>query len=57
MINVLIIGLIFGYAGWILYRHVQKGKKGACSGCDKGKTCEAASTLFSCGGGAVDSKR
>ncbi|AHV96271.1 hypothetical protein PSAB_06685 [Paenibacillus sabinae T27] len=43
LINVLIAGAIFGYSGWILYRHVQKGKKGACAGCDKGKSCEAAS--------------
>ncbi|MCL6601377.1 MAG: FeoB-associated Cys-rich membrane protein [Paenibacillus sp.] len=59
MINVLIVGLIFGYSGWMLYRHVQKGKKGACAGCDKGKTCEAASldSPFSCGGGAINSKQ
>ncbi|WP_036649331.1 FeoB-associated Cys-rich membrane protein [Paenibacillus wynnii] len=56
MINVLIVGLIFGYSGWMLYRHVQKGKKGACAGCDKGKTCEAASmdSPFSCNSGSLN---
>ncbi|HEY4431084.1 MAG TPA: FeoB-associated Cys-rich membrane protein [Paenibacillus sp.] len=43
MINVLIITLIFGYSGWMIYRHVQKGKQGACAGCDKAKSCSAAS--------------
>lgn len=43
MINVLIVALVFGYSGWIIYRHVQKGKQGACAGCDKGKGCSAAS--------------
>ncbi|NGM82536.1 FeoB-associated Cys-rich membrane protein [Paenibacillus sp. 7124] len=54
LINTLIAGAIFGYSGWILYRHVQKGKKGACAGCDKGKSCEAASMnspLSCCGPG------
>ncbi|AKG37577.1 hypothetical protein VK70_03560 [Paenibacillus durus ATCC 35681] len=47
MINTLIVAAIFGYSGWILYRHVQKGKKGACAGCDKGKSCPGASNDFS----------
>lgn len=59
IVNVLIVGLIFGYSGWTLYRHVQKGKKGACAGCDKGKTCAAASmdSPLSCSGGIIDNKR
>lgn len=50
MINFLIAGLIFGYAAWALYRHVQKGKQGACGGCGKSKTCAGASadSPFSC---------
>lgn len=50
MVNVIIIVLVFGYSGWIIYRHVQKGKKGACAGCDKSKSCSAALTdsPFSC---------
>ncbi|MFC3748373.1 FeoB-associated Cys-rich membrane protein [Paenibacillus sp. GCM10012306] len=59
MINVIIIGLVFGYSGWMIYRHVQKGKQGACAGCDKGKTCSAASldSPLSCSGGSVKGKR
>ncbi|MFE4710740.1 MULTISPECIES: FeoB-associated Cys-rich membrane protein [unclassified Paenibacillus] len=58
MINVIIIGLVFGYSGWMIYRHVQKGKQGACAGCDKGKTCAAASldSPFSCGGESAKGK-
>ncbi|WP_379132759.1 FeoB-associated Cys-rich membrane protein [Paenibacillus sp. sgz500958] len=59
MINVLIIGLIFGYSGWMIYRHVQKGKKGACAGCDKGKSCPASSmdSPFSCSSGVSGSNK
>ncbi|OBZ11638.1 hypothetical protein A8L34_14915 [Bacillus sp. FJAT-27264] len=58
MINVIIIGLVFGYSGWMIYRHVQKGKQGACAGCDKGKTCAAASldSPLSCRGESVKGK-
>ncbi|KWX70329.1 FeoB-associated Cys-rich membrane protein [Paenibacillus sonchi] len=58
IINILIIALVFGYSGWMIYRHVQKGKEGACAGCDKAKTCAAASATspFSCSGGPVDPK-
>ncbi|MDT3425929.1 hypothetical protein J2Z22_001449 [Paenibacillus forsythiae] len=47
LINILIVAAIFGYSGWILYRHVQKGKKGACAGCDKGKSCPGAASDLS----------
>ncbi|MEK3986997.1 hypothetical protein CA600_09560 [Paenibacillus sp. VTT E-133280] len=59
MINVLIVTLIFGYSGWIIYRHVQKGKQGACAGCDKGKTCSAASldSPLSCSSTPVNKKK
>lgn len=59
MINVLIITVVFGYSGWMIYRHVQKGKQGACAGCDKGKTCSAASlnSPLSCSGTAADNKK
>lgn len=43
LVNILIAAAIFGYSGWIIYRHVQKGKKGACAGCHKEKSCSAAS--------------
>lgn len=59
MINVLIVALVFGYSGWIIYRHVQKGKQGACAGCDKGKSCSAASmdSPLSCCGPSNNSKK
>lgn len=59
MINFLIITLVFGYSGWMIYRHVQKGKQGACAGCDKGKSCSAASldSPLSCCGTASESKK
>ncbi|MEK5439547.1 MULTISPECIES: FeoB-associated Cys-rich membrane protein [Paenibacillus] len=59
MVNVLIVTLIFGYSGWIIYRHVQKGKQGACAGCDKGKTCSAASldSPLSCCSTPVNKKK
>ncbi|WP_379155415.1 FeoB-associated Cys-rich membrane protein [Paenibacillus sp. sgz5001063] len=57
-INILIIALVFGYSGWMIYRHVQKGKQGACAGCDKSKTCAGASSdsPFSCSVGPADTK-
>ncbi|WP_310550841.1 FeoB-associated Cys-rich membrane protein [Paenibacillus glufosinatiresistens] len=50
-VNLLIVAAIFGYTAWVLYRHIQKSKKGACAGCDKSKTCPAASSssLSCCG--------
>ncbi|WP_405169052.1 FeoB-associated Cys-rich membrane protein [Paenibacillus sp. FSL H3-0286] len=59
MINVVIVTLIFGYSGWTIYRHVQKGKQGACAGCDKGKSCSAASmdSPLSCCSTPVNNKK
>ncbi|ASA19670.1 FeoB-associated Cys-rich membrane protein [Paenibacillus donghaensis] len=59
MINIIIAALIFGYSGWILYRHVQKGKEGACAGCDKGKTCPGAAldSPFSCSSAPADNSK
>ncbi|UQZ35352.1 FeoB-associated Cys-rich membrane protein [Paenibacillus sp. PK3_47] len=58
IINILIVSAVFGYSGWMIYRHVQKGKEGACAGCDKSKTCAAASmdSPFSSCRGSADSK-
>ncbi len=40
MIVSFIIGaLIFGYAGWALYRYVQKTKEGKCIGCSTQESC------------------
>nr|WP_108722028.1 FeoB-associated Cys-rich membrane protein [Paenibacillus ihuae] len=58
MVNIVIVAAVFGYSGWMIYRHVQKGKQGACAGCDKSKSCPAASldSPFSCSSGTAGSK-
>ncbi|KUP26073.1 MULTISPECIES: FeoB-associated Cys-rich membrane protein [Paenibacillus] len=58
IVNIVIVAAVFGYSGWMIYRHVQKGKQGACAGCDKSKSCSAASldSPFSCSSGAADGK-
>ncbi|WP_341482756.1 FeoB-associated Cys-rich membrane protein [Paenibacillus auburnensis] len=58
IVNIVIVAAVFGYSGWMIYRHVQKGKQGACAGCDKSKSCPAASmdSPFSCSSGTADSK-
>ncbi|MFD2875765.1 FeoB-associated Cys-rich membrane protein [Paenibacillus rhizoplanae] len=32
IVNIVIVALIFGYSGWMIYRHVQKGKQGGLCG-------------------------
>ncbi|MFY4774082.1 FeoB-associated Cys-rich membrane protein [Metabacillus sp. RGM 3146] len=39
LINILIGLLIFGYAGYTIFRHVQKSKKGKCAACELNKSC------------------
>lgn len=40
MIANIIIGLlIFGYAGWTVYRHIQKSKEGKCGTCELKNNC------------------
>lgn len=34
LINILIIALIFAYAGYRIYKVFQHGKKGKCAACD-----------------------
>ncbi|WP_445486532.1 FeoB-associated Cys-rich membrane protein [Niallia sp. 03133] len=43
VVNIVIGGLIFLYAGYTLYRFVQKSKEGKCSSCSISKSCEAKS--------------
>ncbi|MDR0268825.1 FeoB-associated Cys-rich membrane protein [Paenibacillus sp.] len=45
MIDILIVGLIFAYAAWTLFRHVKKSKKGACASCALNKSCKAACSI------------
>ncbi|WP_280521353.1 FeoB-associated Cys-rich membrane protein [Paenibacillus mangrovi] len=42
MIDFLIIGVIFAYAAWTLFRYVKKSKKGACASCSLNKSCQSA---------------
>lgn len=45
MILSLILGvLIFGYAGWTMYRHVKRSRKGKCAACSLNETCQVACT-------------
>ncbi|TXL65117.1 FeoB-associated Cys-rich membrane protein [Cerasibacillus terrae] len=39
LINILLGVLIFGYAGWTLFRFVQKSKKGKCATCELKSVC------------------
>jgi hypothetical protein len=39
MPNVIIGVLIFGYAGWMLFRFVRKSKKGTCASCSINASC------------------
>jgi radical SAM protein with 4Fe4S-binding SPASM domain len=38
--NILIGGVIFGYAGFMLVRHIKKSSKGKCASCSLAKNCE-----------------
>ncbi|MBP1932107.1 FeoB-associated Cys-rich membrane protein [Ammoniphilus resinae] len=42
LINILLGVLIFGYAGWTLYRFVRKSKEGKCAGCSIKNSCKSA---------------
>lgn len=37
--NIIIGTVIFGYAGWTLYRFIGKSKKGKCGACDLNEVC------------------
>lgn len=37
--NLLIGAIIFGYAGWTLYKHVKKSKEGFCATCSLKEQC------------------
>ncbi|WP_059172884.1 FeoB-associated Cys-rich membrane protein [Bacillus sp. FJAT-27445] len=40
IINVLLGGAIFGYAGWALVRFINRSKKGKCAACAIQESCE-----------------
>ncbi len=37
--NIVIGGLIFGYAGWVLWKYIKKSKEGKCAACAVKKSC------------------
>lgn len=39
MINYILGTLIFGYAGWTIYKHIKKSKKGKCAACELKEYC------------------
>jgi len=41
IINIVIGGAIFGYAGWALYRFIEKSKKGKCAACAVEPVCNS----------------
>lgn len=48
LINIVIGGAIFGYAGWALVRFINRSKKGKCAAC---------AIQESCGGGCDSSRK
>ncbi|HAQ06849.1 MAG TPA: FeoB-associated Cys-rich membrane protein [Bacillus bacterium] len=41
LINLLIGGVIFGYAGWAFYRFIMKSKEGKCAACSIQNSCSS----------------
>lgn len=39
IINILIGVLIFGYAGWTMWKFINKSKQGKCAACELKKSC------------------
>ncbi|WML55217.1 FeoB-associated Cys-rich membrane protein [Neobacillus sp. PS3-12] len=44
--NVTIGVLIFGYAGWALYRSIKKSRQGKCAACELSKVCKTNCTTM-----------
>ncbi|MCD7035165.1 FeoB-associated Cys-rich membrane protein [Metabacillus sp. GX 13764] len=39
LVSILIGVLIFGYAGYTIFKHIQKSKMGKCASCELNKAC------------------
>lgn len=39
--NILLGSIIFGYAGFAFYKHIQKSKQGKCAACAVKSTCKS----------------
>lgn len=47
LVNILLGSMIFGYAVYMFYRHVQKSKRGKCAACSIKDTCNSEATCTS----------
>ncbi|MGG0719269.1 FeoB-associated Cys-rich membrane protein [Robertmurraya massiliosenegalensis] len=41
MVNIIIGGLIFGYASWALWKFIKRSKQGKCASCDIKGSCSS----------------
>ncbi|GLY11005.1 FeoB-associated Cys-rich membrane protein [Pseudobacillus badius] len=41
LVNIVIGALIFGYAGWTLFRYIKKSKEGKCAACSLKDSCQS----------------
>ncbi|WP_077701899.1 FeoB-associated Cys-rich membrane protein [Virgibacillus dokdonensis] len=39
IVNIFLGLIIFGYAGWMMFRHIKKSKQGKCAACPLNKSC------------------
>ncbi|MDN3018969.1 FeoB-associated Cys-rich membrane protein [Paenibacillus sp. BSR1-1] len=44
-VNILIGLIIFGYAGWMMARHIKKSKQGKCAACEMNKSCSSSCSI------------
>ncbi|QHZ44988.1 FeoB-associated Cys-rich membrane protein [Bacillus sp. NSP9.1] len=42
LFNLIIGGLIFGYAAWTLVKLVKRSRKGKCAACELNRSCQSA---------------
>ncbi|MBB6447099.1 hypothetical protein HNR53_003778 [Bacillus benzoevorans] len=50
IINILIGVLIFGYAGWTMWKFINKSKQGKCAACELKKGCAEKTSVCSTSG-------
>ncbi|WP_066058883.1 FeoB-associated Cys-rich membrane protein [Robertmurraya korlensis] len=41
LVNILLGGIIFGYASFTFIKHIQKSKQGKCAACAVKNTCQS----------------
>ncbi|WP_442598391.1 FeoB-associated Cys-rich membrane protein [Neobacillus sp. D3-1R] len=45
LVNIIIGLAIFGYAGWMLTRHIKKSTQGKCAACSLNKSCNTSCSI------------